>query len=123
MNMLVSSAAVAVTAGAAVALPTAPAAVLSLSAMIERHRAAYIAFNDICGFEDRVEESDPRFEALSAEWHRCNDVEEAALDELCTFRPKTMQEVHERADYLAVLLKRYEMSPEQDMALIDSYRS
>lgn len=112
---------------AAAVLSTASIAAVAetpLGAMIERHKAVYAAFNDSCGFEDRLAKDDPRFAARKAECERLSAEEERALNELCAYRPRDIAEVRERADYFRdYVLNWCELPPEQEQALRDSYTS
>jgi hypothetical protein len=93
----------------------------TLARLIERHRAAHKAFNEICGFEDRVKPNDPRYSALCAEHARLDEAEEIALTDLCSYRPKTMREVRERGDYLAAFAQRNQFTSDQETSLLLSH--
>lgn len=94
-----------------------------LPGLIKRHRAAHKAFNEICGFDDRVKPTDPRYAGLCAEHARLDEAEEIALNDLCSYRPKTMREVRERSDYLVEFLRRNQFTDEQEKALFLSFAS
>ena len=92
-----------------------------LEALIEAHKTAKSAFDDICCFEDDVAETDPRHAVLSAEYEVRDSVEDDALTALCAYRPETIAEVRQRGEYLANHAKRGVFQPHQLDALLDSF--
>jgi hypothetical protein len=94
-----------------------------LATLIERHKAACAAFDSASGLDDEVAGDDPRFPALSEQRAVLFDAEMAALDELCAYRPKTIEEARQRGDYLVAWTRFYSLTAEQERALLQSYAS
>ena len=105
---------------AAFAVFVAVKAVPSLTILIEAHKATKSAFEEVCGFTDHVEESDPRFKMLSAEYKARCSADDDAMTALCSYRPGTLAEVRQRGAYLAEHLVRNDLAPEQFDALLAS---
>jgi hypothetical protein len=94
-----------------------------LTTLIERHKAACAAFDDASGFDDKVPENDPRFPVFGEQHAALFEAEAAALDELCAYRPKTIEEVRQRGDYLVVWTRTCLLTPKQESALLASHAS
>jgi hypothetical protein len=99
------------------------AAASLVDSLIAAHRSAWRAYREICTSEDELEIFDPEYPAVHAEWKRRSDVEMAAMLALCAFRPATLQEVHQRGDYLADFLDVEQMGREQALTLLRSFKS
>ncbi len=106
-----NAAVAAIGASAAGLLVAAPR---TLSAIIERHRAAY---RDVEALFGLGEPDDDEFSRLSG-------AEGYALDELCAFRPGTIEEARLRSDYLVGFLRQGALiSPDQFTDLVASFAS
>ena len=99
------------------------AAASPLEGLMEAHRSAWRAFDDICAIEGDLLHFDPKWPAVNAEWKRLEEIEAQALEALCAFRPTTVREIHLRGDYLADFLIGAQLNEDQLEALLESFRS
>ena len=77
-----------------------------LEQLISAHRDLYHQFSDACGFEDDVDDNDPRFQALRAEWLRLSNEEDAALTTLLEHPVSTINEARRKASYIMAHFER-----------------
>lgn len=79
-------------AGAAIASAvTAAAAPDPIFDLIERHRAAYRAWYAVMEVDIHLEDGDPRYPAVEAEYHRTWEVSEVLACEIFATPPTTLQ--------------------------------
>lgn len=104
------------------ALSVEAAQIAPLPALIESHKAAYLAFTHACVVEDEASEiTDPRYRAARAEYVRREEAEYQALMALCEYRPADMVQVRLRGNYLAGLADQYGvLGEDQLIALLRS---
>jgi hypothetical protein len=109
---------------AIMALTKARAEKTPLDALIEEHRAAYVAFEEICNFSDYVSEDDPSYPILEAENDRRSDAEEVALAAVCAFPARTLGDAESKARYILKHMRGgSQLVEEQVHALLRSFLS
>ena len=92
-----------------------------LRELIEAHRRSYFAFEEICGPEDDTDEDDPEYPAIKAEWKRRSRAERKAMDAVCAYPAKTLEEARRKADYLFNHTQGAELGVWQYRALLGSF--
>jgi hypothetical protein len=92
-----------------------------LDALIEAHRLAYVAFEEVCNFGDYVSEEDTSYPILEAENDRRSDAEEAALMAVCAFPARALGEARSKARFLLKYMCGCQLVSEQVEALLRSF--
>jgi hypothetical protein len=92
-----------------------------LDALIEAHRQAYVAFEEICNFGDYVSEDDSSYPILEAENDRRSDAEEAALTAVCAFPAQSLSDAKSKAQFLLKHMCGCQLLDEQVEALLRSF--
>jgi hypothetical protein len=92
-----------------------------LRELIEAHRRSHVAFEEICGPEGDADMNSPEYPAVRAEWERRNAAEEEAMDAVCAYPAKTLEEASCKAEYLLNHTERGELQDWQYRAVLGSF--
>ena len=92
-----------------------------LEQLIAAHRDLYLQFSDACGFEDEVEDDDPRYQALRDEWLRLSNEEDAALTALLEYPVATINEGRRKAAYIMAHFERGQPEGHHFMQFLNAF--
>ena len=89
--------------------------------LIEAHRRSYFAFEEICGPEGDADENSPDIQRSARNGNVATAAEEEAMDAVCAYPAKTIEEARCKAEYLFNHTERGELQDRQYRAVLGSF--